>query len=278
MLSTSSKQAGSPQQSRRQRSSPPSRTARRLTTSWPPAARSCPSNSQGWPLHRSGPGPPTSVRLPGMRYLEPGEYVNALADSVTARGGKILLELTVHSVGTGAVVTDDGPIKTDAIVLATGAELTGLARPLGVRVPMRAGRGYSFTVPLDEPAPAPIYLPRARIACSPYRGRLRLAGTMEFVAGDLPARARRIDAMVAAATPLLRGLDWSGREDKWFGGRPLTADGLPVVGATREPSVYVNGGHGMWGITQGPATGRLLAETIVTGQTAAALRPLDPLR
>jgi len=39
-----------------------------------------------------------------------------------------------------------------------------------------------------------------------------------------------------------------------------------------------HGGHGMWGITLGPVTGQLLAETITTGSQPAELAPFDPLR
>ena len=42
-------------------------------------------------------------------------------------------------------------------------------------------------------------------------------------------------------------------------GAPCTPDGLPLIGVTRDPRVFVAGGHGMWGITLGPVTGRLLA-------------------
>ena len=42
--------------------------------------------------------------------------------------------------------------------------------------------------------------------------------------------------------------------------------------------VHVAGGHGMWGITLGPVTGRLLAQQIVTGAPVAELAPFDPLR
>ena len=60
----------------------------------------------------------------------------------------------------------------------------------------------------------------------------------------------------------------------------------PAVGtfddllATRLPHqrVLVAGGHGMWGMTLGPATGRLLAQTIATGRPAPELTPFDPLR
>jgi len=40
----------------------------------------------------------------------------------------------------------------------------------------------------------------------------------------------------------------------------------------------VAGGHGMWGITHGPVTGRLLARAIATGVIPAELRPFTPSR
>ena len=48
--------------------------------------------------------------------------------------------------------------------------------------------------------------------------------------------------------------------------RPLTPDGLPLVGETRTSGVFVAGGHGMWGVTLGPLTGALLAERVATGR------------
>ncbi|WP_317451889.1 FAD-dependent oxidoreductase [Microbacterium sp. NIBRBAC000506063] len=59
---------------------------------------------------------------------------------------------------------------------------------------------------------------------------------------------------------------------------PGHPDGLPIVGATRSPGVYVAGGHGMWGVVLGPATGKLLAKQIVTGEIDPAIVPFDPLR
>lgn len=45
-----------------------------------------------------------------------------------------------------------------------------------------------------------------------------------------------------------------------------------------RPGVFVAGGHGMWGFVLGPATGRALAERIVTGTTPREIAPFDPLR
>lgn len=145
-------------------------------------------------------------------------------------------------------------------------------------MPVRAGRGYSFSVETDPPARHPIYLPTQRIACTPYQGRLRIAGTMEFRRPDEPLQPRRIASMVTQVRSLLTGVDLEQRHEEWVGSRPVTPDGLPLVGATRAPGVFVAGGHGMWGVVLGPATGRLLAEQIVTGRVDPVLAPFDPLR
>ncbi len=63
-----------------------------------------------------------------------------------------------------------------------------------------------------------------------------------------------------------------------MGSRPCTPDGLPLIGVTTSPRVFAAGGHGMWGITLGPVTGQLLAETITTSSQPAELAPFDPLR
>ncbi|WP_167046094.1 FAD-binding oxidoreductase [Salinibacterium sp. ZJ454] len=223
-----------------------------------------------------------AYRLDGQRFIEPGPYVQALADAVTARGGKLQTGVAVSSVdsaGQPSVTLADGERMTaDSVVIATGAWLPQLARRLGVTVRVQAGRGYSFTVDTDEPARHPVYLPFQRIACTPYQGRLRIAGTMEFRNADEPVQSRRIQAIVNQARTLLTGMDLDDRHDEWVGSRPVTPDGLPLVGATRTPGVYVAGGHGMWGIVLGPATGKMLAERIVTGKTDPVIAPFNPLR
>jgi D-amino-acid dehydrogenase len=101
---------------------------------------------------------------------------------------------------------------------------------------------------------------------------------MEFRSPEARLDARRVRAIAAAARPFLRGADLDRREDEWVGSRPCTTDGLPLIGATRSPRVYAAGGHGMWGITLGPATGRLLADQIVSGRVPAELEPFSPTR
>jgi D-amino-acid dehydrogenase len=223
-----------------------------------------------------------AVKFARQRYLTPPSYVAALADQVRKRGGEIVEQAAVTKVERAgsavAVRTGAGDREADAVVLATGAWLRRLARPHGVRIPVYAGRGYSFSLPCAEPLRTMLHFPSTRVAATPNGDRVRVVGVMEFGSADAPKRQKRIDSMVEALRPLLDGVDWDGQADEWVGPRPLTTDGLPVIGATRTPGVFVAGGHGMWGVTLGPLTGLLLAERIATGATPPELRPLDPCR
>jgi len=106
----------------------------------------------------------------------------------------------VAARGDRTVVTGGGgeSLSADAVVICTGAWLADLIRRW-VRVPVRAGRGYSFTVPVDRAVTGPVYLPTARVACTPYRGALRVAGTVEFRGPDDRVDPDRVAAIVAAA-------------------------------------------------------------------------------
>ena len=219
-----------------------------------------------------------AIRLLDQRYLNPSPYVHAIADAVERRGGPIVSDFGISDIEPTASGVRVGETEYDAVVLATGARLGELARPFGVKRIVQAGRGYSFTVKVEQQPKGPVYFPAQRLACTPVGDRLRIAGMMEFRKVDAPLDPRRIKALVDAAGGLLVGADLDAREDEWVGARPCTADGLPLIGATRNPKVFVAGGHGMWGITLGPVTGKLLAEQIVTGRTPDALRAVDPLR
>jgi D-amino-acid dehydrogenase len=223
-----------------------------------------------------------AVQLYGQRYLNPPEYVASLASAVRAHGGEVLEGADVREIRDlpdgVAVVTEAGEQRHDAVVVATGAWLGVLARRFGVRQPVQAGRGYSFSVPVEQMPGGPIYFPQQRVACTPLDGRLRIAGMMEFRRPGEPLDPRRIAAITDAVRPFLAGADLDDRQDEWVGSRPCTPDGLPLLGRTASPHVFVAGGHGMWGIALGPLTGMLMAQTVLKGEAPPELRPFDPLR
>jgi len=224
-----------------------------------------------------------AILLKDQRFIDPGAYMASLADSFVARGGTLMTGMEIMSVeDRGASVTLRGTRgwadSFDSVVLATGAWLGEHARQFGVKQVVQAGRGYSFSVKVEDLPNGPVYLPAARVACTPIGDRLRVAGMMEFRRPEEALDQRRIKAIVEAARPLLKGVDLEDRAQEWVGSRPCTIDGLPLIGATKSPRVSVAGGHSMWGITLGPITGKFLAQQIATGVTPRELAPFNPLR
>jgi D-amino-acid dehydrogenase len=239
-------------------------------------------------LHESsphlGPALTAGLAITGQRFIDPEQYVRRLADVVTDRGGRLVTGSGVVGVdrtSAGVTVRLESGASHEAgqVVLANGAWLSRLARHHGVRTRVVAGRGYSFSVPRPETLTGPLYLPEARVACTPLaNGRLRVAGMMEFRSPDDALDPRRIAAIERAASPHLPGVDWSDRQADWVGSRPCTADGLPLLGRTRDDRIFVAGGHGMWGVALGPVSGRLVAELMCGERDQQSLSAFDPLR
>lgn len=171
-----------------------------------------------------------------------------------------------------AAVTEAGRHEADAFVLAPGVWLRDVAALLGVRIPVEAGKGYSFSIALETPPTHCVHLSEEKIAVSPLANRVRLAGTMEFSGRTSTLNERRITAIAKAARPYLA--DWDGNvSEPWAGMRPVTSDSLPVIGkAGAFNNLYMAGGHGMLGVTLALATGTRITEALVSD------RPLDDLR
>jgi D-amino-acid dehydrogenase len=227
--------------------------------------------------------PHYGVRIGGQRFINPPQFVGALADAVRSRGGTIVDGFDVVDIadlGTAVELRPRGsgqPLRSDRVVIANGARLNQLAYKFGVHRMVQAGRGYSFTVyPQDRPT-HPLYFPAERVACTPFDGGLRVTGIMDFESPDAAFNPRRIDAIVSSIAPMFTCVDWSNRTNEWVGSRPCTADGLPLIGRTRSDRVHIAGGHGMWGVVLGPLTGRLMAD-MVGGRPAEVPTQLDPLR
>jgi D-amino-acid dehydrogenase len=174
------------------------------------------------------------------------------------------------------VRTEHGDFRAREIVLATGAWTPLLARELGVRVPVQAGKGYSLT--MDRPAPSPkipfIHAER-KVAVTPIGNRLRFAGTMEFAGIDLSLNPTRTEAIRRGALEVMSGSDNPANVERWCGLRPCTPDGLPIIDRLpRHPNVYLSTGHAMLGYTHGPISGKLMAEMICGESTSLSLEPL----
>jgi D-amino-acid dehydrogenase len=91
----------------------------------------------------------------------------------------------------------------------------------------------------------------------------RLGSTMEFSGYDGTLNRRRLKLLTEGARRYLREPYGDVVEEEWFGWRPMTPDGLPVI--DRSPSaanVLIAAGHNMLGVSMAPATGKLVAELL----------------
>jgi D-amino-acid dehydrogenase len=177
------------------------------------------------------------------------------------------------------VETSAGVVEGDQVVVAAGAWSGQVLEPFGVSLPVQAGKGYSITLTGAEPQLSrPLYLGEARVGGSPFNGATRFAGTMELSGVNENLDRRRIVGIRAGIGRYLRQPVEEGDGIEWVGMRPLTPDGLPMLG--RVPgyqNLLVATGHAMLGITMAPVTGEAIAD-VITGSPSAALAPFDPGR
>ena len=161
-------------------------------------------------------------------------------------------------------------LKADTVVIAAGAYSPIIVRPLGIRIPIYPVKGYSLTIPMEGWANRPRHLVGdmdVHAVANPLGGEvLRVAGTAEFTGYDrtIPAeRVANLVRLVEAMFPEFAGIMDRDALNPWTGLRPMTSDGVPILGKTSIEGLYLNTGHGHLGWTSGAASGRVLADTIM---------------
>jgi D-amino-acid dehydrogenase len=226
-----------------------------------------------------------AIQYEAERQVRPDRLLEALA----ARLKQLGVQIRTQSPCDGVILdgrrvvglrTTDGIIRGRNFVLAAGTGISRLARQAGLRVPIEAGRGYSFDLPRAElPLRTPVYLHNGRLALTPFREFTRVVGMMELGARAATVRPRAITTMDRIGAASFRTWPTNQTRDAWAGLRPMTPDGLPVIGAVRGvENLYIAGGHGMLGVTLSLRTGKAIAECIRGERADPVLCPFAPDR
>ncbi len=143
-----------------------------------------------------------------------------------------------------------------------------MAAQLGIRLPVAPAKGYSVSIPMADWSNPPRHIIAdmgVHAGLNPMGDVLRVAGTAEFTGfhpGFSSARVEYMIDLVRAIFPTFAETIDAKQIDPWAGHRPLSADGIPMIGATGVDGVYVNTGHGGLGWTQAPGSSRALADLI----------------
>jgi D-amino-acid dehydrogenase len=196
------------------------------------------------------------------------------AQGVELRFGTEVTALEARGGRVTAVKTDREHIVGDRYVVAAGSYSTPLLKPLGIRLPVRPAKGYSVTFNRcwEPPLRIPLVDDDFHAAVVPFAEGIRAAGTAEFAGFDLTMRPERIRNLLTLLTQVFPQAKFDPAEAKtWCGLRPMSADGVPIIGPTPISNLFVSTGHGHLGWTMAAGSGQLLAD-LISGEAPV----LDP--
>ena len=206
-------------------------------------------------------------------HIRPDKLLSALKSKLEARGVQVVentaIEGFVKENGIARAVTAAGnAFEADQFVVATGAWTPFLNQHLGCQIPIEPGKGYSLTMSTKSNLPKiPIIFEDTHVAITPMKTKYRIGSTMEFVGYDTSIHARRLGLLRASAERYLQDPHCEPVEEEWFGWRPMTWDGKPII--DRSPAmnnVWICAGHSMLGLSTAAASGRLMRELILHEQ------------
>ncbi|MDB4222699.1 FAD-binding oxidoreductase [Granulosicoccus sp.] len=212
----------------------------------------------------------------------PGKYVKALAEVFQDLGGTFQkasvkdVELVDDKVN--SVVTDQGVIACDSVVLAMGVWSGPIATKLGINVPMESERGYHviFKNPSQQVS-CPTMITSGKFVATPMVDGMRCAGVVEFGGIEAGPSKAPIDFLMRKFKTTFPDVTYS-ETVEWLGHRPAPTDSLPFVGQIRNTGIYTGFGHQHIGLTGGAKTGRVIAGLISGEQDEAEINAFRPDR
>lgn len=210
------------------------------------------------------------------------QFTSKLAQKAAAQGVNFqyntsVTRLLYEGTGTDAritgveVINNEGrhqTLRADSFVVAMGSFSQALLQPLGIRLMIYPGKGYSATYPIIEPDAAPTISltdDGYKLVVSRLGNRLRVAGTCEINGYTRELNQARCEAITRRTRELFPGACDYDQAAYWTGLRPLTPSNIPYIGKTRYQNLYLNTGHGTLGWTMGAGSGKAIAE-IVSGR------------
>jgi D-amino-acid dehydrogenase len=180
------------------------------------------------------------------------------------------------------VSTTSGAFFFDEVVMALGSWSGIVAKKLNLKLPMQAGKGYSFL--LDNVAnnvSIPSILLEARVAVTPMGSSLRFGGTMEINGVDHSINMNRVKGIVKSIPhyyPQMK-IQFPEKDTIWHGLRPCSPDGLPYIGRSKHlKNLVIATGHSMMGLSLGPATGLLVSEIVENKKSSMDTELFQPDR
>lgn len=154
----------------------------------------------------------------------------------------------------------------DHIVVCTGANIQALLQPLGSHLTGTILHNYSLTLPIRESTLAPrsaVFDTQSNITVHRLGQRVRVCGGAELGGHAEHKNKKIINQLYQTLETFFPGAAQHTASAQIFkAGQWITRTGMPRIGASRIPGVWINAGHGVhgWGTACGSA--QLIADLI----------------
>lgn len=218
------------------------------------------------------------IHTPSEDTADCRRFCKGLEAVLRARGVRFLMNTSVDALKPRAngvaAICEGAPLVADHIVVASGAGAKRLLKPLGIRMAVYPIKGYSLTFDLQARTAAPqvsVTDFARKVVYARLGERLRVAGIADIDGYSLEPDAARLATLRKETVTLFPDLAQSAVTGEWAGLRPATPHGMPIVGPTRYPNLWLNVGHGALGFTLATGSAALLADGL-TGNNGHELR------
>jgi D-amino-acid dehydrogenase len=215
-----------------------------------------------------------AVWYPDDARLQPLNFTRTIADRARSNGAQFRTDsVTGFTLGPGRSVTGvqtaAESFSADRVVIAAGASSPSVVSSLGLRVPILPAKGYSFDLKLARNPKTSMLFAERHVSLTPMGDAIRATTGLDLHGYDASVSAKRIDLIHTAYGEYLDSPQIVEQGPAWAGFRPLTPDGLPIVGpSSRIDNLVFATGHGPLGVTLAPATGEAVAQAILDESSA----------
>jgi len=221
--------------------------------------------------------------LPDEAQVRSPRLVQALATAAAKRGAQFLEGTwAVGLVGNGritGVVTPNGVIDADVVVLAAGVWSPDLTRAIGFELPVVPVKGQVISLRGLGSSPQQVLWSGECYLVPRPDGEVLLGATEEEGNYDARPTLAGMNRLTEAALEVMPAVGSFVVDGVWAGLRPAAPDRHPIVGwAPGTDRLMLATAHYRNGVLLGPLTGQRVAEMVLRGTPAAEFEPFGPMR
>jgi D-amino-acid dehydrogenase len=226
------------------------------------------------------------LQLPNDETGDCNMFTQDLTEHCKALGVKFIMGKTITKIEkqnnriTGVFIGAE-ELVADHYVMALGCFSRHMMLTLGINIPVYPVKGYSMTIPIIDPASAPISTildESYKVAITRFDNRIRLGGMAELSGYNLTLNPKRRQTLEKVINDLFPDGGNLQQSSFWTGLRPMTPDSTPIVGASSIDNLSLNTGHGTLGWTMCLGSAKLLAAEILGTQPEILIEGLNMSR